>query len=133
MSPALRKVALLVVCGVALVATACSSNNKGKIEGKWKATSIPDMPAGVPAGAVQMVMEFTADGKMVMNMELLGTKQEVMSADYSLGSGDWVFFTNMKPTPKDGKTKSKDKITITGDNLTIDDEKGKTMSFTRVK
>lgn len=128
-----RVSALLVVSAVALAAAACGSNNKGKIEGKWKATSIPDLPANVPAGMVNMVMEFTPDGRMVTNMEMLGTKQEVMSANYSLGTGDWVNFTNMKPAQKDGKTKSRDKVVINGDTMTFQDDKGKTLTFARMQ
>ncbi|MCI0701364.1 MAG: hypothetical protein L0241_09820 [Planctomycetia bacterium] len=121
------------------------SNNKGKIVGKWKATSWPGMDEkdkqvmqklGGEEG-FSIVIEFTDAGKMIgiLNMNILGqTKtQEVMTADYKLGTGDWIFFTNMKPPAKDGKTESKDKIVISGDTMTIDTEKGDKVTLTRMK
>jgi hypothetical protein len=144
MLSASRKVAFVLLAALALIATGCGSNNKGKIEGKWKATSVPGMDEKEKAALkmigednVAVIMEFTADGKMKLSasLNMLGKSQtkEMVTADYKLGSGDWVFFSNMNPPPKDGKTKSKDKIVINGDTMTIDTEKGEKITLTRVK
>lgn len=108
------------------------SNNKDKIVGKWKATALPDLPKGVPAESVSITLEFTADGKMMMDMDAFGMKQKLVTAKYRLGSENWVHFSEMKPVPKDGKTESKDKVVIDGDKMTLENDKGKMMGFTRI-
>lgn len=144
MLSASRKVAFVVLAALALMAVGCGSNNTGKIVGKWKATSLPSMDEKEKAmikligeDNFAVILEFTADGKMrgSASITMLGKTEskEVMSADYKLGSGDWVFFTNMSPPPKDGKTKSKDKVVINGDTMTIDTEKGEKITLTRMK
>lgn len=144
MTFASRGFALLVLAGLALAAAGCGSNNKGKIVGKWKATTLPGMSEDdkkaiklIGEDNFALIIEFTDAGKMtgVANVTIFGKTEtkEVISADYSLGTGDWVFFTNQNPPPKDGKTKSKDKITINGDTMTIDTEKGEKITLTRMK
>ena len=138
-----RKCSFVLLTTVALVATGCGSNNAGKIEGKWQATSLPGLGEKEAAafkmlgeGNVKLVMEF-AGGKMTMtvNINMLGQSktQQVASADYSLGSGDTVNFTNLKPPAKNGATKSRDKITINGDTMTIAMESGENVTLTRMK
>jgi hypothetical protein len=130
---------LFVLCA-GLLSAGCGSNNKGKIVGKWKATNLPgsdkDKEALKMAQDVALVLEFTADGKMTgtATVTVFGQTQtkEVMSADYKLGTGDWVFFTNVKPPPKNGGTKSKDKLVINGDTMTIDTESGEKITLTRM-
>jgi hypothetical protein len=138
-----RPLALIAVCGVAMLCTACGSNNKGKIVGKWKATALPGMSAEdtekfkAMGDAMSVVIEFTADGKMIgtITMDMFGKKnsQEIMSANYKLGTGDWVHFTNIKPPPKDKKTESKDKVVINGDTMTLETEKGDKFTLTRIQ
>lgn len=130
-----RKLAFVVLAGLALVAAGCGSNNKGKIVGKWKADSVGD---GDPKMAqlgddMGLFFEFSADGKFNASVSILGTTKEVGSAKYSLGSGDWVNLTDINPPQQDGKTQSKEKVTINGDKMTILGENNKTMTFTRVK
>lgn len=138
-----RPLALIAVCGLAMLCTACGSNNKGKIVGKWKATSFPGMDETAKANlkkmgddAFSLVIEFKPDGKMVgtMTINMLGKSQteQVMSADYALGKGDWVNFTNMNP-PQEGKSQSKDKVVIQGDTMTLETEKGEKITLTRMK
>ena len=123
---------LLVVCALALSLASCSSNNKGKIVGKWKATSATDGAGGAAADMLNLVMEFTADGNAVMTMSAGGKAETLLTAKYTLGTGDWVTLTAITPA-KDGKAKSKDKIKISGDTMTIEgDGKGNVMTFTRM-
>lgn len=142
MSLFLRRFApVLFVACAALFLTGCSSNNKGKIVGKWKSTNLPDT-AGKDketlklAEEVALIFEFTEGGKMTgtASITMFGQTQtkQVMSADYSLGSGDWVFFSNIQ-SDKSGLKKSRDKIVINGDTMTIDTEKGEKLTFARMK
>ena len=130
----MRPLALGVVCGVVLLCGACKSNNEGKIVGKWKAVSSTDannQTETLPPGT-DLFFEFTQDGRFLAYAMQGGTRHDVGSAKYSLGSGDWLTLTDLNP-PQDGKTKSREKVGITGDTMTIQGEKGKTMTFTRVK
>lgn len=131
-----RSLGLIVVGAVALLCSSCKSNNEGKIVGKWKATSL-GAEAGIPPGAdVSVIFEFTADKKFTItaNVNAFGRSESkvVASGNYSLGSGDWVNLTDVNP-PLDGKTKSREKITISGDSMTFEDDKGKKQTLTRVK
>ena len=100
---------VVAVCGLALLLAGCSSNNKGKIEGKWKVVSMPKTDADlekVLAMGVAMVVEFRADNTLHFSfvaekpeaeaMAKLLTSQpgaQKMSGQYSLGSGDTVNFS----------------------------------------
>jgi hypothetical protein len=105
---------LVAFVGLALLAAGCSSNNKGKIVGKWT------------AGGGILTMEFTEDGQFIMS-GAVNTKGK-----YSLGAGDSVTLSNLNP-PMEGHTESREKITITGDTLLLANPKGNPTTFTRVK
>jgi uncharacterized protein (TIGR03066 family) len=124
----LRTPLTVLVCGLALGLAGCNSNNTDKIVGKWKVTS--GLPAEAATLNLEMFIEFTADGKFSMTMNALGTNKTLSAGNYSLGSGDTVNLTNLSP-PLDGKTKSKEKITITGDTMSLATDKG-SMTLTRV-
>jgi hypothetical protein len=127
----------LAVCALALCLASCSSSNKGKIVGKWKTVAMPDTAKqGIPAGAtVDMYFEFTADGRFIVTGEVsfAGMKQtkEVATGKYSLGMGSTVTISDITP-PLDGKSKSREKIVINGDTMTLDTEKGEKITLTRV-
>lgn len=111
---ALRNPALALVAALALLATGCKSNNEGKIVGKWSA----------PNGAI---FEFTADGQFI------ATGGQTIRGRYSLGAGDTVNLTNLSP-PLSGKTRTREKITITGDSMVVAGGPGEpSVTFTRVK
>ncbi|VTR96799.1 unnamed protein product [Gemmata massiliana] len=110
-----RSFLFALVTGLALFATGCSSNNKDKIVGKWEA-----------AGGI-LTFEFTADGQFIASGAMS------IKGKYSLGAGDNVTLSDLNP-PLDGKSKSKEKITINGDSMTIaGSSDGKSMTFTRKK
>lgn len=112
---ALRTPALALVAALALFATGCKSNNEGKIVGKW-------------AGTNGVVFEFTADGQFLVN------GGQTARARYSLGTGDNVTLTNLSPPTKEGATRSRERISITGDTMTIASSRGEPpLVLTRVK
>jgi len=153
-----RKLAFLVLAGLALAAAGCSSNNKGKIEGKWKFVSAPALDATIkelePAKAY-LYMEFKPDGTMSMGAEssdpqfneimqkMASTKGEktVVSWKYKLLSGDGVEFYDLpKELQEKGggvfgknKDKARTSVKINGDDMTMTDDDGKTGKLTRVK
>ena len=51
---------LIAVCGLAMICTACGSNNKGKIEGKWKVDRVPD-----PSGKAKRRWTDEQDGRLL--------------------------------------------------------------------
>ncbi len=113
-----RSAALALIAVLALVATGCSSNNKGKIVGKWASPNGP-------------VFEFTADGRFVVTAP--GGVQ-IASARYSLGAGDNVTLSDLSPATKDGKTRSRERIAISGDSMTITGSRGdQPLVLTRMK
>jgi hypothetical protein len=59
--------------------------------------------------------------------------KQLASADYSLGSGDTVNFKNINPPTKTGATRSRDKIKIDGDTMTVATESGENLVLTRMK
>lgn len=110
-----RNVALALVAAFALLAAGCESNNKGKIVGKWSA----------PNGAV---FEFTADGQFIAS-----NAGPTIRGRYSLGAGDTVNLTDLSP-PLEGKTRTREKITITGDSMSVAGGRGQApVLFTRQK
>ena len=144
---------LLVAC-LGLVA-GCGSNNKGKIEGKWKVNSMP----GMEEKELKMMetmkaygfMEFTPDGAMRIGVEsadpqvqmlLAGAGDKtVLSCKYKLGSGDSVEFYDLPKEMQEkggglfgkNKDRAKTSVKISGDNMTLTDPDGKTGTLTRVK
>lgn len=127
-----RPLALALLAGLALIATGCSSNNKGKIEGKWKVTSGSGAVEGAGPDAGTF-FEFTADGQFRIYASAGPVQMDAAKGKYSLGSGDTVNLTDLSPAI-DGKTKSREKITINGDTMTVAAGKdGKITTLTRVK
>lgn len=133
----LTRGAAFVLVFAALAATGCSSNNTGKIVGKWKATNL-DTPMPLPGGAeVAVVFEFTADNKFsAYGLATIAgnTKRfDQGSGTYRLGMGDTVYLENLNP-PQNGKAKSRESVSINGDTMTIRGESGKKdMQLTRMK
>jgi len=120
-----RKLAFLSIGVLALACSACSSSNKGKIEGTWENSEPIE---GVPAKV--MIVEFNSDGSF--NMKAMGIP--VLTAKYSLGMGDSVTFSDVKDATgaSQDKLKGKVKIKIDGDNMTWTEDK-KVYKLSRVK
>lgn len=116
-----RTATFVIACVLALTCTACSSNNEGKIQGKWKSTGTVE---GAPPGTV--TAEFKTDG--TFQMSALG--MSVLTAKYKLGSGDYVNFSDVQSNKPEKNARVK--ITIAGENMTWVEEKA-TYQFTRDK
>ncbi len=114
----------LVVAGFLLLPLAgCSSNNTGKIVGKWELTG------GRPPGATE-IWEFTADGKVSVKMSI-GARNKSLKGTYTLGSGDSVqlhFDEEIGGSKDHGQT-----VQIKGDELTMIDPDGTKATFKKVK
>jgi len=147
-----RSLLLFVVGGIALICTACGSNNQGKIVGKWKIVSATgEGDAGFKQwekAKVALVFEFKEDNTASMNIESTeekprGGKQEstpVFTFKYKLMNGDIVELYDL-PKEMQGKgggglfgskEKAREKIKISGDNMTIFEDKT-TMNLVRMK
>ena len=125
----MRQSSRLVVCFVALSLASCSSQNKGKIVGKWRAVAAPNSP---PAAETPQV-EFTADSRVVFSaIAPDGSGTEKTKGKYSLGAGELVTLTNLEPS-MGGNATARCKITIADDSLTIHgDPKEPALVFKRV-
>src|SRR5579883_262017 len=77
-----RKYAFILLAGLAFLAVGCSSNNKGKIEGKWKITALPEKGSGkndmaeMTKVGIYVYMEFKPDGGLVFGVS--SDKPEVL-------------------------------------------------------
>jgi len=126
MPRAFRPLSFAVIGILALACSACSSNNEGKIVGKWKNSAQHE---GLPPGSV--FFEFTADGKVIMTV--LG--MQALTAKYKLGTGDYLTLSDVNvqvPTADKSERGGRIKVTIKGDNLTWV-EKGTTIQMVRDK
>jgi hypothetical protein len=116
----MRVITLLIVSVGFLAVAGCSSNNKGKIEGtKWTNEAGTIKGSNIPAGVI--VLEFGKDGKLSF-----GGGLQVLTGTYSLKSGDTVTFHFDKE--HNGRKDHDEKISISGDRLTLTDSDG-TLTF----
>jgi hypothetical protein len=107
---------LLCSCG-------CSSSNKGKIEGtKWNSNAANIKGQQIPAGA--LALEFRTDGRMIYRA---GPK--TFTGTYSLGMGDTVTFNLEQPLA--GRNTHSERITISGNSLTMVDSDGTSLTFSQ--
>jgi len=152
MRQAARPLALVAVCCIALVSTACNSNSK-KIVGKWKMVSMTDKNGKEqPMEMMGMtpVMEFTSDGFIKVGMDTTNMPDEFrkqfegnkeapakMSEMKQVGkytiSGSVIEFHDVQSSGDSPLGKNnKGKISFDGDNLTMTGDDG-TLKLTRMK
>jgi hypothetical protein len=120
----LRVLSSILVVAILFV-SGCSSSNKGKIEGtKWRsvATTVKGQP--LPAGALQL--EFKKDGGLVYQAGPIS-----FTGTYSLGGGDTVTFNLDRELA--GRKTHQEKISISGDKMTMTDSDGTELTFDKVK
>lgn len=151
-----RRLFTVALAAVALFAAGCSSNNKGKIEGKWRITAPPDKDASAKQGfdmmaaaGIYMYMEFKPDGTFYLGFDsdkpgaldlikgnLPGGKT-AFPAKYKLMSGNKVQIYDLSADAKQlmgGKDeKMQSDIIIEGDNMTVKDPDGTITKMQRVK
>jgi hypothetical protein len=109
--------AILMTCG-------CKSNNKGKIEGKWSSIASTVKGKAVPEGF--LTLEFGTDGSLVYAAGPITFK-----GTYSLGMGDNVTLKLDKELA--GRKNHTEKVSISGDRLTMTDSDGTALTFKKVK
>ncbi|QJW99651.1 hypothetical protein [Frigoriglobus tundricola] len=159
MSYSLRRFAPVVVLACVGLTAGCESNNKGKIEGKWKMVSLPEKVTKDKGGiddlaklGMYVYWEFKPDGVLTFGvgadrpetLELVKkgapNQKFVWDAKYKLLSGDLV---ELYDIPKDmqqsggggmfgSKDRGRAKVKITGDDMTMTDDTG-TMKLVRTK
>jgi len=102
----------------------CSSNNKGKIEGtKWSSQAATVKGKSIPAGVLQL--EFRSDGSMVY-----GVGPQAYTGRYSLGAGDSVTLNLDQDLA--GRKVHSERISISGDLLTMTDSDGTQLTFKKM-
>ena len=148
----------LALAGLALTVTGCSSNNTGKIIGKWKISAPPEKDPKTKEEFEAMgkmglfvFIEFKADNALLLGLgsdkpetldmlKALAPKgkepKTSWEAKYKLLPGDKVEVYDMKDdeTKKMFKgDKARSDIIITGDEMTIKDPDGSMTKLTRMK
>jgi hypothetical protein len=121
----LNSVLRVVVVVALLCCVGCNSSNKGKIEGtKW--TSLPGNVKGqsIPAGILSL--EFGSDFRLVYRAGPI-----TMTGTYSLGWGDYV--TLKLDRELEGRKNHTERISISGDRLTMTDSDGTSLTFEKVR
>lgn len=142
MRSTVRLTATLAVAVIALAFTGCSSNNTGKIVGKWKMVSGSSSELEtLKKMGLTMAWEFKADGTFATSVVSLNDDKgggtgladtsKMPRGKYNLGFGNTVNFTDDTATGKDKRMTTN--ITIDGDNMTMKDPDGTTMQLVRVK
>lgn len=149
----LRRIAPLVLLACAGLVAGCSSNNKGKIEGRWKFVSVPGvdekMVQQLAAEKVYLFVDFSPNGTMTLGaasedkdvQQRLNQSGEkvTMSCKYKLLSGDDVEFYDLPKEMQEkgglfgSKDRARTKVKVTGDTMTMTDPDGKSGSFARMK
>ena len=144
-----RTSALAALALAAALLVGCESNNKGKIEGKWKVVSGTGSSSGEyeknAKEGVFLYFEFRPDGTFAlgqwieMGEEKKGIGKEVLTAKYKLKSGDTVELTNLPKelqgkggSPFGNRDRARMKITISGNDMTASDDSG-TMKLTKIQ
>jgi Lipocalin-like domain len=147
-----RPLALIAVCSLAMLCTACSSNAK-KIVGKWKFVSMTPKDGKeqkLEFMGMSAVMEFTADGnikvgldtsnlpaelkqKMESDKEAAAKMNEMKQVGKYKVSGDTIEFQDIEKSGDSPLGKNnKGKLTFDGDTLTITGDDG-SFKLSRVK
>jgi hypothetical protein len=157
----MRPLLLVAVGGLAMLCTACgASNNKGKIEGKWKITDMPHKDdkskkefEDMTKMGLYVYFDFKPDNALEMGVG--ADKPEVLefikalskgeplqwNAKYKLLSGDGVEFYDLPKEMREkggglfggNKDRARTNIKIEGDKMTMTDADGKTGQLTKIK
>jgi hypothetical protein len=161
MRSAPRTFALVALAGFAFLAAGCSSNNKGKVDGRWKFVTFPETTATQGKGKELLAMlnergayfmlEFRPDGTMTLGIgsgkpEVLEQLKAVATeqgqkltgdAKFKLLPGDDVEFYDLPPEfrgeggPFGSKDRVKLQIRINGNEMTLTAADG-TATLTRL-
>jgi uncharacterized protein (TIGR03066 family) len=126
-----------MMCGLMVAIAGCSSSSttapggggdsKGgaTVVGKW--TPEGEGAQTLPPGSF---MEFTADGKIVMNLKLMDKVQTMDMGTYKV-EGDKIHFSTKKGTKEEKETNTIK--SLTADEMVLIDPKGKEEHWKRMK
>jgi len=120
------RVSRLALVAVALLAVPACSFNRGKIVSKWESTGGNALP---PGG--RMTLEFTSGGQMTMGITAANARLTI-TGKYSLGMFNSVTLYDLSQAVSN-RTRHVETVTISGDQLTMKDSDGKSVTFKRVK
>jgi len=125
----MRSVTRLAAVAAIFMVVGCKSNNEGKIEGtRW--TSIACVVKGVEIPADMLQLSFGGDGHMIYRIKSLDTGSDMTyKGTYSLGMADYVTL-NLEEALAGSKTHMQT-VKIDGNQLTMIDSDGTSMTFTR--
>jgi hypothetical protein len=145
---------VIVLAGLSVSFAGCSSNNKGKIVGKWKFVSSSDNNKESQKNIDQMkemgaylYFEFKADNTLVVGLDadkpemiqfikaMVPNNKVTWTGKYKLQSGNKVEIHDMEPDAKQfiKGDKARSEIIIDGDNMTIKDPDGSSAQLVRIK
>lgn len=152
MHRASRLVVLVALAGLSVTLAGCSSNNTGKIVGKWKFVSgkgFDEQKAELEKMKAYVFMDFKADNTITVGVEssdpdmqklltTLAGDKVTQSGKYKLRSGDKIEVYDMPKTadgkgPFQGKDKGQTNCKIDGDKMTMTDPDGASFQLERVK
>lgn len=118
-----KMVAILMLVVLAFSLTACGGSKGQDIVGKWNidVNSLLEMTGASPTdlemieslGGMSATMEFTKDGKCILEMSVMG-QTETQEQTYTLEDGKVL----LDGAPGDYKVEG-DKLTLTADGLTM--------------
>ena len=118
-----KMVAILMLVVLAFSLTACGGSKSQDIVGKWNidVNSLLEMTGASPTdlemieslGGMSATMEFTKDGKCILEMSVMG-QTETQEQTYTLEDGKVL----LDGAPGDYKVEG-DKLTLTADGLTM--------------
>jgi hypothetical protein len=119
----MRKVGVSVLCLAALVAAGCGGGLKDQIQGKWSHKEKAEAVGMKLEG--EMTYEFLPDGTVKTSGGAMGFSME--------GSGKYTVVDANTIEIEGGGKKTKMKVSVSGDKLTMTGEDGKALEFTKVK
>jgi hypothetical protein len=115
----MRIIGLLLVLLVSLSLTSCGPKTKEQLVGKWKGKS--------QGATVEKMVEFTVDGRYIQ--QSVGVDSPVLNGTYQ-----WVDKATIETevtVPTGAKIKEKSTVTVSNDSLTLKNQQGKVVHFTR--
>lgn len=130
MNTIFRPIAALAVAVACVGMCGCKSNNEGLLEDtRWSSAYVPDFK-GMSGRGVTMTLAFHADGRFVMSVKgpaAGGT----FNGKWKLGSFDYVQLYDLSP-PLGGSSSHMEKVTVSGDTMTMADSDGTKLVFTKI-
>lgn len=130
MNTILRATAALAVAVACVGSSGCKSNNEGLLEDtKWSSAYVPDFK-GMSGRGVTMTLDFRGDGRFIMGV-VGPAGRFTFTGKWKLGSFDYVQLYDLTP-PLGGSSTHMEKVTVSGDTMTMSDSDGTKLVFTKI-